>query len=201
MPVTLIRQNLRRGASIADVSGRVFTFDATLSEQHEETAQSTDHPAEEGIDFSDHIQLKPTTVRLSGVVSNTPVMVDGELLPDRATTAFDLLREMMAAKELMTVTTGIGVYDNMALLQVSTPRGPATGRNALQFAVQFKQQRLVSPQFVKVSLDEVSDREGRGTPDSAASETERGAQEADATEEEEERSRSWLAQGFDFVFG
>lgn len=51
----------------------LVAFDVTLSEAHEETAEVTDHPVEEGSNVVDHIRPMPFTLGLEVFVTNTPI--------------------------------------------------------------------------------------------------------------------------------
>ena len=85
MPILIIEPNPRFDfTSIGDVTGRVFAFDALLSANHGDSAEVTDHPVENGANFSDHIQIKPAQVRLSGRVTNTPIDASESTPADRS---------------------------------------------------------------------------------------------------------------------
>lgn len=48
-------------------------FDAILEENPEYTAEVTEHPTESGPEVTDHIQLKNPTLKLKGMISNSPL--------------------------------------------------------------------------------------------------------------------------------
>lgn len=50
-----------------------FTVDATLTENHSFESEVTENPVEEGVSIADHINLKPETYSLTGVISDTPL--------------------------------------------------------------------------------------------------------------------------------
>jgi hypothetical protein len=54
-------------------SGTIVLFDVTISENHEDVADVTDHPVEEGVNIVDHIRKAPFTLSLEAFVTNTPV--------------------------------------------------------------------------------------------------------------------------------
>ena len=59
---------------------QAIVVDATIEEQHSDTADVTDHPVEEGSDASDGLQNKPPALTLTVFVTNTPIIspnVDG----------------------------------------------------------------------------------------------------------------------------
>jgi hypothetical protein len=48
-------------------------FDAIIEENPEYTADVTQHPVEAGTEVTDHIQLKNPTLKIKGVMSNSPI--------------------------------------------------------------------------------------------------------------------------------
>ncbi len=127
------RRNVRVG---------LVNFDATLSESHSLSADVTEHPAEEGSNFSDHIRTQPWNLELNGVVSNTPLVFlaslnasspienDTTAVQDRAGLAFAELERIMQDGELVTVFTSLREYENMALANLSAQRDAASGNVA-----------------------------------------------------------------------
>lgn len=51
----------------------VIEFDATVSEQHTQTAQVTEHPVETGVNIADHVRPQLGKIQLEGFVTNTPI--------------------------------------------------------------------------------------------------------------------------------
>lgn len=56
-----------------DASSLIVSFDQTRSEQHEATAEVTDHPVETGSNIADHVRPQPQTLTLEVFVTNTPI--------------------------------------------------------------------------------------------------------------------------------
>ena len=50
-----------------------FHIDVTLTENHSFEAEATENPVEEGVVISDHIDLKPESFTITGVISDTPL--------------------------------------------------------------------------------------------------------------------------------
>jgi hypothetical protein len=48
-------------------------IDVTLTENHNFESEVTDNPVEEGVVISDHIDLKPESLTITGVISDTPL--------------------------------------------------------------------------------------------------------------------------------
>lgn len=59
---------------IATIAGALspILLDATLKESFKAEAEVTQHPIEDGADVSDHVILKPTSLTISGIVTETP---------------------------------------------------------------------------------------------------------------------------------
>lgn len=79
--ISLLLENRRKGTQIGrnlGNSGRVAAIflDATLSEQFDAPIEITKHPVEKGNDVSDHIILRPESVAIEGVITNTPMDLD-----------------------------------------------------------------------------------------------------------------------------
>jgi hypothetical protein len=53
--------------------GTVIQFDATLNEQHSRDSAPTMFPVEDGTNISDHINVAPFELTLTGVISDTPL--------------------------------------------------------------------------------------------------------------------------------
>lgn len=54
-------------------------LDATLKEDFSAPSELTQHPTEDGPEFADHIILRSQTLRITGVISETPFSVKGQL--------------------------------------------------------------------------------------------------------------------------
>jgi hypothetical protein len=69
----------------------VIQFDASISEKHGRESPPTEFPVEDGDVISDHIIIKPTTLELTGIISDTPIGGVQQLLTSLATTAASAL--------------------------------------------------------------------------------------------------------------
>ena len=58
----------------------VIVFDVVQSEVPEFQADVTDVPVEEGPEVSDHIQLRNPMLKLQGIISQTPIDIEGQVL-------------------------------------------------------------------------------------------------------------------------
>jgi hypothetical protein len=157
-------------AQIADI-----VLDASVNETHQGDVDVTDHPVEEGADISDHARVKPETVSIEAVISNTPLnsaqqkrvqSAQGDVTAETvgvdspagavgfAEVGYVRLKQLKDARQLVKVITGLRVYDNMMLTSLSIPRNAGVG-DALRFTAQFKQVRLaqVRVKIVKVAKE------------------------------------------------
>lgn len=143
MAVTILRKF--KGTKIGDL-----VLDASMRETHSGEVEVPEHPVEEGANIADHARLKAEKVTIDGVVSNTPVLTDqrreaGDVAVDqrgRADTAYENLRRMKDARQVVKLVTLLREYDNMLLTSLSVPREPKTGE-IVQFSATFSQVRIV----------------------------------------------------------
>jgi hypothetical protein len=147
-------------------SGRVASveMDATVNENHQQSAQATTHPVEKGAAVTDHVIAQPVKLSLECIISNTPVIPSDDVYNDGATTVnvhfetgmgtlisrqfdddFDRVRRVHEALSnlrelgvLISVITTLANYDDMVITQLSVPRSADFG-NAIQFTMELKQ--------------------------------------------------------------
>lgn len=132
-------------------------IDVVLSESHSADADATDHPVEQGVNITDHVRVKPETLTIEGLISNTPIptaaRAEKEQIwgdPGPAETARDTLTRLKNNGDLLTVITKLRTYTNMVITSLSFPRDSKTG-NALKFSVTLKNVVVVRSETVKVN--------------------------------------------------
>ena len=86
IPTQMVRL-VQQGETTTQV---VIPIDAVTSETFEFSSDITSHPVETDTDISDHIVLKPRTLSLEGVVSETPLFLSQSLLAVGAAAAGQL---------------------------------------------------------------------------------------------------------------
>ena len=161
--ISVLQPRATQGSAIQDADGfTVFVFDATISEQHSDDANITEHPVEKGIDVTDHVQLKPSSLVLTGVITATPIDPEslaldaaGLIESGRVAKLYDVLRALHAAKTPVTVITGIRTYENVLLKSIKVPR-KGGGRQDIRPTLEFKQVRFVNSVSVPVPAAIVS---------------------------------------------
>ena len=133
-----------------DIAGVVI--DAVISEDHIYNSRVTSYPVEDGKIISDHIINEPETLQISGMVSDTPLSFitpfsnPFSVANSPSVNAFQRLVEIHNRRELITVITGIKVYENMAITALQVPRNLQSGQS-LTFTMDF--QKVVTDSSVR----------------------------------------------------
>lgn len=129
-------------------------FDATLDELHEWKNEVTQNPVETGSPISDHVIEKPDKLRLQGVITNSPLRGEfagqyfgGDTESPRIQTAFEAIRELHKARDVVVVYTKHAIYTDMVIESVSIPRNAQIGEE-IQFTMELVNIRLVATQMV-----------------------------------------------------
>lgn len=132
-------------------------FDLITNESHSWTSDVTLHPVEDGQAISDHIQRKPDTLDISGIISNASMRrwrgsfiekLKNILNPESdVQKAFDKLHQLMDDRQSLTVYTRYRNYPEMVLTHLSIPRKKEDG-DAIEFTAKFTHIRRVSTLIV-----------------------------------------------------
>ena len=111
---------------------QVLEFDATLSETHTGSAQTTDFPVEDGADLTDHIRRTPEELSITGIVSDTPILflasfratpsIPGGDPSNRSQDAYGFLKGIKDAGQLVSIETTLRSYANMAITSMTVQR-------------------------------------------------------------------------------
>ena len=142
MAVLLVKSPAASGARIIELLAlTILDFDATTQESHNHKVNWTSHPVESGIDVTDNAVIQPDELTLNCVISNTPLGLSLPI-PDKALSGYETLLRLKDSKRLVTVVTGLRVYTNMGITNVSVPRAQGDGQK-LRFTVNFKEIRKV----------------------------------------------------------
>lgn len=123
-------------------SGTVY-FDALLHADHNATVIPTQHPVQTGAAITDHAYMAPKEISLeigmTDVVSGTGA----------SARAYQQFLTIMAERDLVTVVTRIGVYQDMLLTAISVPDDYTT-MNALRCTLTFTEIRVATVATVTV---------------------------------------------------
>jgi len=111
---------------------------ASIRETHVYPNEVTAEPVDEGGDVTDHVRVKPVEVTIEGLVSNVGFADQSSSSAE----AFEALLELRNSRQTTTLITGLASYADMAVVNLSFPRGANTG-DALPFTLVLKQIRKV----------------------------------------------------------
>lgn len=163
-----------------------FILDVVLSEQHRLSCDVTEFPVEDGGSFSDNIRPKPIELTIEGVITNAPLpsMQAAQLakgipqigLPDtvsggsntpaviqylRSDQAYRYLKYLWERRASVTIRTSLGVFQNMAPLDLDIPRDARTG-DAIKFTASFRQIQTVTNDRLKTRVPGFGGKNRRG---------------------------------------
>ena len=123
-------------------SGTIY-FDALLHADHNATVIPTQHPVQTGAAITDHAYLAPKEITLeigmTDVISGTGA----------SARAYQQFLTIMAERDLVTVVTRIGVYQDMLLTAISVPDDYTT-MNSLRCTLSFTEIRVATVGGVSV---------------------------------------------------
>lgn len=136
-----------------------ITIDATVSQSHKRKAEVTKNPVEDGAKITDHVQLDPVELELSGVFSDDdlnglPFIGNVENLANavsqvfggesRSIQAHKAMIDLWKTREPFEVVTKLELYKNMVVSDYSVDETATTG-NAIHFRAKFEQITIVKP--------------------------------------------------------
>ncbi len=124
-------------------------FDAFISEEHMRNSKATKYPVETGAEISDHIINEPIRLTISAFIE---AFIDGGNILE----SFRQLDELIDQKTLVTVVTGLKVYENMHITSYSIPRTVTNG-GSLNVNINLEEFRFVSSQSVSIPISQLSD--------------------------------------------
>lgn len=120
-----------------------FVVDCLISDTHNFPSEVTDFEVESGSTISDNIRNKPIVVTMDVLVSDTPIGAARNFRHGDPTTSsddcYDVLIKMRDARDVVSISTSLRTYDNMACESLSIPRSSEYGDGSLRFTATFKQ--------------------------------------------------------------
>ena len=132
---------------------QAIVFDAVTDTGIRRQADITSYPVETGAEVSDHVQIKNNTFKLSGIITETPIRLEKDLLYSagvngtRISQAIEYLDKIFDGRQPITLVTEHKVYENVILSGISYDY---KSEFAMQFDLEFEQIRLVSKAEVNV---------------------------------------------------
>ncbi len=172
----------------------VIVLDAVISSEITHSITITEHPIEDGGLIADHVRSAPVQVTITGLVTNSPVVMLGyAVLPSfdatRRQTAYEALRALEQMREAVQIETELRVFPDMVMSDLRVPRN-RQNFDALEFTATFRHVQKVGLQTV--ALKDEEQVKALATPA-----TDVGRQEAPAAS----ARQSYAAQAYDYVFG
>lgn len=151
--------------SLIRVSG--YPMDLAMSESHSFPGEVTKFPVESGGDISDHIRDLPPVITLECIVSDSPSgevaldatrqldvddngLINPYALPT-STEALAFLRDLKAQRKPVTIETSLGIFEQMAFVELDVPRD-AERNNGLFFTARFERINVVTNQRTRTRV-------------------------------------------------
>ncbi len=139
-------------------------LDAVLSEDYSSPITLTKNPVEFGAEITDHAIIQPKKYTLQGVVSNTPLDIAGALgsivdsvsgafgdssgtNKSRSQSAYEVLQEIKNAREPIEVQTGLGILENMVILDIQVNQTKTTSK-AIYFTAPMEEVIITNTQVL-----------------------------------------------------
>jgi hypothetical protein len=150
-----------------------YPLDLVETEQHELSAEVTQHPVEDGGNVSDNVIVKPRELTFTNaVVSDTPI---GAIAADPTRTqltqkasddAYARLEATLLAKQPVVVVTRLKKYPTMILDKLSVTQ-TAKEAGGLVFTAHFTEVNIVTNKRVTVSVPNAAGKKNYGTKTSS----------------------------------
>jgi len=132
------------------------SLDVSTSETYTFTSETTDIVLQDGSIVNDHIINKPYDIKVSGIVSNSPISLLYYKDTNDAKKFYDELKSLRDNRILVTVSTGLDVFDSMAITSIIVTRDKDKS-NALFVDIGFKKFTIVEINSKDIKQDLVHD--------------------------------------------
>lgn len=168
----------------------VFTLDANLNEVEELESDITQYPVEDGSPMSDNIALKSSQLSVDGIVTNMStdyIGSSGLVGKAKFTLAKSILKGLYAARQTVTVISGLDVYPDMGIRNIRISRTAPKGQLDISL-------RLIA--IRKVTLQTVSSNFAPGKTAGKG-----GATKSKSTNQDDTPDASKSAQGTTILGG
>ena len=123
--------------------------DALIHHELGMEAEIPDYPVEEGYSVQDTIILKPKTLSLTVMVTNTPITFRERASPGRVQEVAQRLQELYSSRQLITVTSAKGSFQNMGITSLSLPYDTST-KTSLEIPITLKEVLTTTAQTVTI---------------------------------------------------
>ncbi len=129
--------------------GGIFV-DVVISEEHVASMEIAEHPVESGAKISDHAWRMPYSVTLESVIGS-----------DRAVSSYQALLALQEKAEPFALVTGLKVYSNMLVKEITATRDREHSR-VLKFTAELQEVIIVDTQ-ASGSTGDTDDDKAKGT--------------------------------------
>lgn len=134
---------------ITTQSGATWALDATTSESVTSEAEVTENGVEEGVDVADHVHRKPKMIRLTGVVSASPID-DTKQYPARLIDLYNQLLAIQDRDETVELVGTLGIFPTCILTSISARYAPASEGDLISFDIAAKEVRFARAETVQI---------------------------------------------------
>lgn len=117
----------------------VLELDALLTESTSLRSQITEYPIEDGSVISDHISQESETLSIEGVITGAGTLFNISAGKSKLIAAKEALRELHEKRELISIVTGVDVYDDFAIESCEISRNNEDGE---QFSVSMELRKI-----------------------------------------------------------
>lgn len=105
----------------------VIELDALLNENTTLSSKITEYPVEDGTVISDHIALDSEKLTIDGVISGAGTLFNPKSGRSELINAKETLRQLHKSRELISISTGLDVYDDFAIENCTISRNSDSG--------------------------------------------------------------------------
>ena len=123
--------------------------DALIHHELAMEAEIPDYPVEEGYSVQDTMILKPRTLSLTVIVTNTPITFRSHASPGRVQEVAARFQELYQSRQLITVTSAKGSFQNMGITSLSLPYDVST-KTSLEIQITLKEVLTTTAQTVTI---------------------------------------------------
>ena len=123
--------------------------DALIHHELAMEAEIPDYPVEEGYSVQDTMILKPRTLSLTVIVTNTPITFRSHASPGRVQEVAARFQELYQSRQLITVTSAKGSFQNMGITSLSLPYDVST-KTSLEIPITLKEVLTTTAQTVTI---------------------------------------------------
>lgn len=128
-----------------------YLFDAVFSIDHSLNVTITQHPVQSGAAVADHAFLEPEEVVIDIGMTDVATSIDtiAGTAKNRSVVAFEVLRSILQARELLTLTTRLGSYTDMMVTTIAVHDDVNT-MNALRANISLQKVRIVQVAIISI---------------------------------------------------